>query len=63
MILILFLLIILGFIKIGFAASINIDIIDTEIIDLYKAMLILKGFLIFDGLIGILGGIYLYTTL
>ena len=63
MILVLFLLIVLGFIKIGFAASINIDIIDTEIIDPYKAMLILKGFLIFDGLISILGGIYLYTIL
>lgn len=63
MILVLFLLIVLGFIKIGLAASINIDIIDTEIIESYKAVLILKGFLIFDGLIGILGGIYLYTTL
>lgn len=60
MILVLFLLIVLGFIKIGFAASINID---TEIIDPYKTMLILKGFLIFDGLISILGGIYLYTIL
>ena len=63
MLLVLFLLIILGFIKIGLAASINIDIIDSEIIEPYKAVLILKGFLIFDGLIGILGGIYLYTTL
>lgn len=63
MILVLFLLIVLGFIKIGLAASINIDIIDSEIIEHYKAILILKGFLIFDGLIGILGGIYLYTTL
>lgn len=63
MILVLFLLIILGLIKIGLAASINIDIIDSEIIEPYKAILILKGFLIFDGLIGILGGIYLYTTL
>lgn len=63
MILVLFLLIILGFIKIGLAASINIDIIDSEIIEPYKSVLILKGFLIFDGLIGILGGIYLYTTL
>ena len=63
MILVLFLLIILGLIKIGLAASINIDIIDTEIIDPYKTMLILKGFLIFDGLISILGGIYLYTIL
>lgn len=63
MILVLFLLIILGFIKISLAASINIDIIDSEIIEPYKAILILKGFLIFDGLIGILGGIYLYTTL
>lgn len=63
MILVLFLLIILGLIKIGLAASINIDIIDSEIIEPYKAVLILKGFLIFDGLIGILGGIYLYTTL
>lgn len=63
MILVLFLLIILGLIKIGLAASINIDIIDSEIIEPYKAILILKGFLIFDGLISILGGIYLYTTL
>lgn len=63
MILILFLLIILGFIKIGFAASINIDMVNTEILDPYKALLILKGFLIFDGLVNILGGIYLYSTL
>lgn len=63
MILILFLLIILGFIKIGFAASINIDMVNTEILDPYKALLILKGFLSFDGLVNILGGIYLYSTL